>query len=138
MGLGKILIIGGAVAAGAYVLIKHANAAPVPGASVPPGWVPPASAIVKNLAPSATPVNKPLTLASWPADPGQPPGQFLLIWDASNANSYVALFYPQDATTGKPSSTPAVMAKGNTADSATILASLAAISSGVQQQNIAA
>jgi hypothetical protein len=142
MGLGKILVIGGVVAGGAYLLMKHASATTagatlVPNASVPPGWAPPASATVVNLQPAATPVNKPLTLASWPADPGQPPGQYVVIWDASNANSFVALFYANDPTTGKPSSTPAVMAQGTTTDSSLILQQIATISGAVQGQNAA-
>lgn len=138
MGLGKILVIGGVVAGGAYLLMKHASAAsPVTTASVPPGWTPPAGATVVNLQPAATPVNKPLTLASYPAAAGQPPGQYVIIWDASNANSFVALFYGQDAT-GKPSSTPAVMAKGTTPDSDLILSQIATISGAVQGQNAAA
>lgn len=138
MGLGKVLLIGGVVAGGAYLLMKHANASPVPGASVPPGWTPPAGATVVNLQAAATPVNKPLTLASWPAAAGQPPGQYLLIWDASNPNSYVALEYMTDPSTGKPSVTPAVLAKGNTSDSTLMLNQLATISGAVQATNIAA
>lgn len=139
MGLGKVLLIGGVVAGGAYLLMKHASAAtPVPGASVPPGWTPPPGAIVKNLQAAATPVNKPLTLASWPAAAGQPPGQYLLIWDASNANTFVALEYMTDPSTGKPSAVPAVMAQGTTSDSALILSQLATISGAVQATNIAA
>lgn len=143
MGLGKILIIGGVVAGGAYLLMKNSAAAgganPVTGASVPPGWAPPASATVVNLAAgSVASLNKPLTLASWPADPGQPPGQYVVIWDASNALSFVALFYPADPVTGKPSSTPAVMAKGSTSDSDLILAQIATISVAVQAKNAAA
>jgi hypothetical protein len=141
MGLGKVLVIGGVVAGGAYLLMKHANATaaasnPVTGASVPPGWQPPASATVVNLQPGAVAsLNKPLTLASWPADPGQPPGQYVVIWDASNAMSFVALFYPADPVTGKAGSTPAVMAQGSTSDSALILAQIAAISAAVQAKN---
>lgn len=140
MGLLKVLVIGGVVAGGVYLLTKNSSAAsanPVTGASVPPGWTPPASATVVNLQPASTPVNKPLTLASWPADPGQPPGQYVLIWDASNANSFVAIFYAADPVSGKPSSTPAVMAKGTTADSDLILAQIATISGAVQTQNAA-
>lgn len=140
MGLGKILIIGGVVAGGAYLLMKHSEAAtstanPVTGASVPPGWVPPAGATMVNLQPAATPVNKPLTLASWAAPAGQPPGQYVVIWDASNAMSFVALFYPADPVTGKAGSTPAVMAQGSTPDSALILSQIATISGAVQAQN---
>ncbi len=138
MGLGKVLLIGGVVAGGAYLLMKHASAAsPVTGPSVPPGWTPPPGATVVNLQPAATPVNKPLTLASYPADPGQPPGQYVVIWDASNPVSFVALFYGQDASTGKPSSAPAVMAKGTTSDSDLILSQIATISGAVQGQNAA-
>jgi hypothetical protein len=141
MGLGKILIIGGVVAGGAYLLMQHANATagganPVPGASVPPGWAPPAGATVVNLAAgSVASLNKPLTLASWPAAAGQPPGQYVVIWDASNANSFVALFYAADPVTGKAGSTPAVMAQGTTSDSALILSQIATISAAVQAKN---
>jgi hypothetical protein len=139
MGLGKILLIGGVVAGGAYLLMKNSAAAsnPVTGPSVPPGWTPPPGATVVNLQAAATPVNKPLTLASYPAAAGQPPGQYVIIWDASNPMSFVALFYGQDASTGKPSSTPAVMAQGTTPDSALILQQIATISGAVQGQNAA-
>lgn len=139
MGLAKILIIGGVVAGGAYLLMKNSSAAgsPVTGPSVPPGWTPPPGATVVNLQAAATPVNKPLTLASYASAPGQPPGQYVIIWDASNPQSFVALEYMQDAT-GKPSTTPAVMAQGSTPDSALILAHIATISGAVQGQNAAA
>ncbi len=138
MGIGKVLIIGGLIGGAGYLLLKNSSAASAPpGRSVPPGWSPPGTAVVVELAPAATPVGVPLALASWPADPGQPQGNFLLIWNTAAPTTFVALFYPKDSS-GAVSKVPAVMQMGTDAGSKQILDQLAQISAGVQQKNLAA
>lgn len=134
--LGKVLLVGG-VGLGAYLLLTRSASASSAGSSVPPGWTPPPGAIVVNLAPSATPVGVPLTLASWPAAAGQPQGNFVVIWNTAEPGTFVALFYAR-LSNGNVSSTPAVMAKGSTAASQTILDKIGAISAAVQKKNLAA
>lgn len=136
MGIGKLLLIGGVVGGGAYLLMKNsASQAAASSTGVPAGWNPPAGAIIKTLSATSTPVGKPLTLASWPADASQPAGQYLVIWDSTNSQSFVALFYPTQPA-GAAAAAPAVMAQGTTPDSALILAQLTAISVAVQQANV--
>lgn len=137
MGLLKLLVIGGVVGGGAYLIMKHASPAAVTsGPGVPAGWTPPAGAIVKNLDAGSTPVGKPLTLASWPAAANQPAGSYLVIWDPTDAqNTFAALFYATQAS-GAAATVPAVMAKGAGASSDQIIAQLAAISVAVQQANV--
>lgn len=134
--LGKVLLVGG-VGVGAYLLLTRSASASSGSPSVPAGWQPPPGAIVVNLAPSATPVGVPLTLASWPAAAGQPAGNYVVIWNTTEPGTFVALFYSKNAS-GVVSSTPAVMQMGTTADSKTILAKIAEISTAVQQKNLAA
>lgn len=140
MGTGKLLLIGAVVAGGAYLLMKRANAAsaaPIQTSSapsVPPGYTPPSNAIVVNLTPAATPLNLPLTLASWPADPGQPQGQFILIWNTANPQTFAALFYAK-AADGTMAATPTILSMGTDPASMTIANSIAQISAAVQAQN---
>lgn len=137
MGILKIALIGGAVVGVGYVVMKKANAASTPNTSVPPGYTPPASATVVQLAPNAVSgIAVPLTLASWPADPGQPAGGYILIWNTQNPQSYVALFYAAKAD-GSAGSTPAVMSMGTDPDSQLMLNQLASISAAVQKQTVA-
>lgn len=137
MGILKIALIGGAVAGVGYLVLKNANASP-PNTSVPPGYTPPDNATVVQLAPNAVSgIALPLTLASWPADAGQPVGGYILIWNTQNPASFVALFYAAkpDGTAG---SVPAVMTMGKDSDSQLMLNQLAAISAAVQAKNTAA
>lgn len=137
MSLLKFVLIGGAVAGVGYVVMKKANAASTPNTSVPPGYTPPASATVVQLAPNSVQgIAVPLTLASWPADVGQPAGGYMLIWNTQNPQSFVALFYPAKAD-GSAGSTPAMMSMGKDADSQLMLNQLAAISAAVQAKNVA-
>lgn len=143
MGALKVVLIAGAVGGVAYLLLKNANAAsaspspqPLPGnvPSVPPGWTPPTGAIVVQLVPSATPLNVPLALASWPADPGQPAGTYIVIWNTAVPTTFAALFYAMQAD-GTPAKVPAVMAMGTDDASAKLVSSIAMISAAVQAQN---
>lgn len=126
MGLVKNLVIGGAVVGVGYLLLKSnaANAAPSP-PGTPPGWTPPAGAVLKTLPPSASSLGFALQSARYPADPGQPPGYFLIVWTPNDVNTYLALFWPN--STGDMAATPGVMSKGTTPQSDALLSSLSAI-----------
>ncbi len=130
MGLVKNLVIGGGIVGIGYLLLKSnsASAAPPPGASTPgnpPGWTPPAGAVLKALPPSASSLGFALQSARYPADPGQPQGYFLIVWTPNDTSTYIALFWP-NATSVTPA-TPAVMAKGSTPQSDALLSSLSTI-----------
>lgn len=135
MGILKLALIGGAVVGVGYLIVKNASASS-PNTSVPPGYKPPDTATVVQLAPnSVSGIAVPLTLASWPAETGQPAGGYMLIWNSANPQSYVGLFYPAKAD-GTPGSVPALMSKGSDADSQAMLNQLASISAAVQKQNL--
>lgn len=130
-----LLIAGAGVAGLGFFLLNKANAASAAN-SVPADFKPPANAIVKTLAPSATTLNVPITVAMWPAESGQPPGNYMMVWNTAKPTTYVVLFYPQKAD-GTVSNVPAPLAKGSDAGSQALFDQLAAISQGVYNQNIA-
>ncbi len=129
MGLVKNLAIGGAIVGVGYLLLKSkAASAASPSASTPgnpPGWTPPAGAVLKALPPSASSLGFALQSARYPSDPGQPPGYFLIVWTPNDPSTYIALFWPN--STGPTAATPAVMAKGATPQSDALLSSLSTI-----------
>lgn len=134
MGILKFALIGGAVAGVGYLVLKNANAA-TPNTSVPPGYTPPDNATIVQLVPNAVQgIAVPLTLASWPADLGQPAGGYILIWNTANPQSFVALFYAANAD-GTAGTVPAVMSMGKDPDSQLMLNQLASISAAVQAKN---
>ena len=126
MGLVKNLVIGGAVVGVGYLLLKPKTAsaaATTPGA--PPGFSFPQGAVLKALPPSASSLGFALQSARYPADPGQPPGYYLVVWTPNDLSTYIALFWPN--STGPTAATPAVMAKGTTTQSDALLSSLSTI-----------
>ena len=128
MGLVKNLVIGGAVVGVAYVLLKSNSASAASSPSMPgtpPGWTPPAGAVLKALPPSASSLGFALQSARYPADAGQPQGYFLIVWTPNDPNTYIALFWPN--STGDMAATPAVMSKGTTTQSDALLSSLSTI-----------
>jgi hypothetical protein len=114
--LAKLLMVGGVVGVGAVVLAgasKTAGAAP----RVPAGFKVPANAARVRM----PAVNGGIAIegAEWPAEPGQPPGHFTLLWDPADPETFVALFAPAATP-----SNPGVMSVGTNANSQLLLSTL--------------
>lgn len=122
-GVGKLAVLG-VLGVGALLLFaKSANAKP----SVPKGWNPPANAVTTTM-PSNGPGTIAIKATTWTAEPDQPPGRFLLMYDPADTESFVALFFPAATPT-----TPAVMAAGQTTNSQLILSTVPAMVQRLQQ-----
>jgi len=128
-GLAK-LVVGAAVIGVGVLLIgtRGANASPA-GGRVPAGWNPPLNARRARL-PS---VNGSIAVdgAEWPAEAGQPPGVYTLIWDAADPATFVALFARADAP-----ATPGVLAVGKTAASQQMLLTVPALLAALKAQGL--
>ncbi len=122
-GVGKLAVLG-ALGMGALLLFaKSASAKP----SVPKGWNPPANAVTTTL-PSNGPGTIAIKASTWSADPGQPPGRFLLMYDPADTESFVALFFPAATPNA-----PAVMAVGQTTNSQLLLSTVPSMVQRLQQ-----
>ena len=60
-----------------------------------------------------------LEAADYPAEPGQPAGRYMLIWDPAEPDTFVALFFPAATPTN-----PAIMSVGKTANSQLVLSTI--------------
>lgn len=109
-------MVGGAVGVGVLVLAgasKTASAAP----RVPAGFKVPTNALRAHMPAVAGGIA--IDAAEWPAEPGQPPGRFTLLWDPADPETFVALFAPA-ATPGNPG----VMSVGTNTNSQLLLSTL--------------
>jgi len=105
-----VLGVGALVLAGAS---KTASAAP----RVPKGFTLPPNAVRAHM--PAVNGGVAIDAAEWPAEPGQPPGNFTLLWDPADPETFVALFTPAATPTN-----PGVMSTGTNTNSQLLLSTL--------------
>lgn len=130
MSAGKAVLIGvvGLGLALGVAAIANASSKKSSG-GVPPGWTPPAGAVVAKF--SNTIVAKPLNIAAWTAAPGQPAGHFQMFWAPSDPQTFLVLFWPDGQAT------PALMDVGTTPESITLQQAIPQLVASAQAQGAA-